>query len=325
MLKNITLKSKKEITNIPKLSSKKSDSQTFSKSIDTKNPKNLLRNNILNFNSNSNVLKLITKSNLASSVSPRKSYRNNVDKKNFNSINIFNSYNPISQRTNIYNNKNFSREIINTETTYINTDIINSEREIKLPENIKNKVSNIRLYSKPRFKTTLINEPIKPLEKFKLNTINLNQNLNKQSIKQKKNNTVKSLSDINKNVVKPIQKNNPKDQIKFNVNNVNNKNRIFKKPIITKKHFDYQNLCENENRPNYKFDKEIVFNNSQDKSDGALSVNEVQDIIKVFEFEEIDIYDKCLFETHVEETFKYRKDKYYDYLFKPFVDSREFL
>ena len=50
MLKNITLKSKKDFTNIPKLSSKKSENQTFSKSIDSKNPRNNIRNNILKYN-----------------------------------------------------------------------------------------------------------------------------------------------------------------------------------------------------------------------------------------------------------------------------------
>jgi hypothetical protein len=267
MLKNLYLQNSKKPITKPQA---KNNNISVSKSIDK----------ILKHSDKPSVLNVF-RANFQKSISPK------------NSINIYNKPKQNTRATNessllrlnTFSNKNFSKEQLYTETTYLNT--IETTDRIVLPNKIKQKVSNIRLYSKPKLTGSLIGDQFKNI------------------ITRKNNPTVKSMYDVKKII-------NLKLNLKDDNTKIKNVSILKKKPT---KHEDYKKLCEYENRQITQEREECyeVFNTQE--SEGALSVNEVKDLVKVFDFR--DTIDNTLFGHKAEKTYNStRRDKYYDYFFR---------
>jgi hypothetical protein len=296
MLKNLSLKNNK--TSTTKLQTKKNDI-SVSKSIDR-----IIKHGEVNRNNN-NVLNML-KANFQKSISSK------------NSVNL---YKPVKQNTrstnesslyrlNTFTNKNFSKENLYTETTYLNT-IETTDRNFILPNKIKQKVSNIRLYSKPKLKGSLISDQFKNLSINKLRT---SENISSQIRPKKNNPTVKSMYDVKK--VINLKLNLKVEPVCKPVKNLS----LLKKKTTNTKHNDYKKICEYENRQVTKEREECYEIFNTEESEGALSVNEVKDLVKTFDFR--DIKENTLFGEKNEKIYNTnRRDKYYEYFFRGIIDK----
>jgi hypothetical protein len=276
MLKNLYLQNNKKSST---KATTKTNNVSVSKSIDKliKRPDvNKSNNSVLNmfkanFNNPKNYLNL---------------YSNKLTKQN---TRITTNENNL-QRLNTFSNKNKSKEQLFTETNYVNT-VETTDRNFMIPNKLKQKVSNIRLYSKPKFGGSLISD------QFKSMNINVNNYNNINNI-----NTIRLKT--NESISEPIRIKKNNHQSMYDVKKVANLNR----KAITK------------NKP--KEPVRTEYHLPTEESEGALSVNEVKDLVKVFDFRNYTKEDNSLFSIEAEKIYtSTRRDKYYDYFFRGVIDN----
>jgi hypothetical protein len=259
--------------------------------------------------------------NINSVVSPRNSI-NNFLKKTVNDYpTVLNTLTSNESRVFTLPNKNISRDNngpVLTEPSISNT-TITFGNDIRVPSKIKDKVNNLRLYSKPKNATLEFNAKIKANNKtnFSIKTIELKTSFESKLSQLNKQKNVKSLGNLNLKL-KSTDKN-FKDT--FVINKNNNSIGLLKKKKENTKHEEYKRVCETDIFKSLEIEKpEKLFENSEENnntnSDDALSAGEVQDIIKAFNFNEPEYKEGNLFGIKKENYFNTSlRHKYVNFLF----------
>jgi hypothetical protein len=269
-----------------------------------------------------------------------------------------------SQRVYTMPNKTVSKDKLTngpvlTEQSVNNVTHIHFANEIKIPSKIKDKVNNLRLYSKPnKVIENLVNN--NKIGKFKNlpNKNNLiNKNLDfKSSFQLINNNRVPTIANVKSKGVKslasfnltkkelqlsinlnPEEKVIPRSKDKVlkdnflanNKNNINNKNlahqvaQLKKKKKDSSKQEQFKQTYENEDIKS--IDKSgYVSDENNNNSEDALSVGEVQDIIKSFNFDSNEYKENNLFGSKKENHFNTNlKSKYVNYLFTSVIQENK--
>jgi hypothetical protein len=271
--------------------------------------------------------------NINSVVSPRNSIHNFL-KKTLNDypavLNTMNS-NDSSQRLYTLPNKNISRDgPILTEQSITNSMFAN---DLKVPQKIKDKVNNLRLYSKPKadFSKGYGKVAVGPKKlnktNFSIKTLEL-----KTSFQYK--NGEGNFAVISKpakstqsqaNLEKVISTRSKDFRNTFNINKEKNSQlALLKKQKENTKHVDYKKACETELFRSIEVEKNVeVSEEHNNVSDDALSAGEVQDIIKAFKFSDSEYKEGSLFGNKKESYFNTNlRHKYVNFLFTSVLQDR---
>jgi hypothetical protein len=287
-------------------------------------------------------------SNINTVVSPRNSI-NNFLKKTMNDypavLTTMNSNND-SHRVYTLPNKNMSRDHqgapILTEPSVSNATIAFAN-ELKVPSKIKDKVNNLRLYSKPKavdftkgynnkgitggIKNTSINKTNFSIKNLELKTsFQMKSGEGKYAVLPPKS-TKGGQSLANLGIKRDTTRLSKDHTLRntFVVNNTKDHLALLKKQKENTKHAEYKKLCENELFKSLEIEKgpEISEDNNNNVSDDALSAGEVQDIIRAFNFNDPEYKESSLFGSKKESYFNTNlKHKYVNYLFTSVIQDR---